>query len=52
MNLHAQILHQFPLFDIRFLICLVNKTLNFPKLKQKWLGSIRFNFIAVLKRLN
>jgi hypothetical protein len=52
MNLHARILHQFPLFDIRFLIFLVDKPLNFPKLKKKLLSSISFNFIAVLKKLN
>jgi hypothetical protein len=34
MNLHARILHQFPLFD-GFLIFLVDKPLNFPKLKKK-----------------
>jgi hypothetical protein len=35
MNLHARILHQTPLFDMRFLIFLVDKPLNFPKLKKK-----------------
>ncbi len=34
MNLHARILHQFPLFDKRFLIFLVEKPLNIPKLKK------------------
>jgi hypothetical protein len=34
MNLHVRNLHQFDLFDIRFLLFLVDKPLNFPKLKK------------------
>ena len=34
MNLHARNLHQFDLFDIRFLLFLVVKPLNFPKLQK------------------
>jgi hypothetical protein len=35
MHLHESILHQFALVDMRFLFYLVEKPLNFAKLKKK-----------------
>jgi hypothetical protein len=47
-NLHPRILHQFGLFDIRFLFFPVEKPYKFPKLKKKM--TWRFNFMTVFNK--
>ena len=50
MNLHARILYQFPLFDIRFLIFRVEKPLNIPKLKKVMTYLFSFLFYSCFKK--